>query len=116
MEKMTKRDYFNILRDRVADDAELVAFIDHELVLLEKKNTSRSNKPTARQSENAELAITVNNAMESGHAYTVSELAKSVPALSGMTPQRVTAIIRILLKAEEVTRSEVKGKVYFTKN
>ena len=32
--RTTKRDYFEMLRDRVSDDAELVAFIDHEIETL----------------------------------------------------------------------------------
>ena len=35
--KLTKRDYFAQLKEIVKDNAELVAFIDHELELLNKK-------------------------------------------------------------------------------
>ena len=47
--KMTKRDYFAILRESYPATAdnydEVVAFIDHELELLSKKNSSEK-KPT----------------------------------------------------------------------
>ena len=53
---MTKRENYTAIRAIVADNAELVAFIDHELELLDKKNSKRSDKPTAKQTANAELA------------------------------------------------------------
>ena len=36
--KMTKRDYFNMIKAAMADNADVVAFVDHELELLDKKN------------------------------------------------------------------------------
>ena len=44
----TKREYFTELKGIVANDSELVAFIDHELELLDKKNSAPKN-PTAKQ-------------------------------------------------------------------
>ena len=41
---MTKREMFAEIRNIVADNAEMVAFIDHEIELLERK----SNSPRSR--------------------------------------------------------------------
>ena len=37
---MTKREMFAEIRNIVADNAEMVAFIDHEIELLERKSNS----------------------------------------------------------------------------
>ncbi len=54
MTKMTKREMFEQIRTHLTDEAE-IAFIDHELELLARKNERKSTKPTAKQIANAEL-------------------------------------------------------------
>lgn len=115
MEKLTKRDYFNILRARVADDSALVEFIDHELELLEKKNASRSTKPTAKQVANATIADAIYDAMQDGTSYTISDIKTLVPELAEANPQKVSAIVSKMRKEIRVSREMVKGKAYFTK-
>lgn len=115
MEKVTKREMYEQILTHLTDESE-IAFIKHEMELLAKKNARRSDKPTAKQIETVALAEKVLAYMKPETAYTVSELQKSVPALAGLTPQKVTGIMRVLLKAESVMRSENKGKAYFTKS
>ena len=113
MEKMTKLDYYNrILAYAHEEDKE---FLLHEMALVEKKNASRSNKPNAKQTANVALAETLCAEMESGKAYTISELKGLVSELAEANPQKMTALVRILIKNGSVTRSEEKGKAYFTK-
>lgn len=112
---MTKREYFMQIRSLVADNAELVAFIDHEISLLEKKNAKRSDKLTKKQADNALLIESIYAEMESGKGYTVSDLTESVPALSGLSVQKVSALITAMRKNLMVTRDVVKGKAYFYK-
>ncbi len=117
MEKMTKRDYFNALRTLAdaSDRSDLVEFIDHELALLAKKNSARSTKPTKTQVANAGYMENILSAMETGKAYTVSELVETVPELKGFSVNKVSALVRGLKLDGRVIRSEVKGKAYFTK-
>lgn len=115
MTKMTKRDYFNALRARVADDAELVAFIDHEIDLLNRKNERKSDKPTARQIANADLMVKIYDAMESGKAYLASDIKALVPELEDAKIQKVTHLITAMRNNVLVAREVIKGKAYFTK-
>lgn len=117
MEKMTKRDYFNALRALAvsADRADLTTFVDHELELLAKKNSARSTKPTKTQVANAGYMENILTAMETGKAYTVSEISALVPELAGFSINKVSALVRGLKLDGRVIRSEVKGKAYFTK-
>lgn len=118
MEKMTKRDYFNAIRAILAEDNKndsLVAFIDHEVELLNKKNATRSTKPTKTQVANANLADEIYNAMEDAKSYTVADVKALVPELEDANPQKVTALLTKLRKEIRVSREVVKGKAYFTK-
>lgn len=115
MEKMTKKDYFAQIRAIVAEHgtAEQVAFIDHEVDLLGKKNAKRSNAPTKAQKENASYGDLVLNVMENDTKYTVTEIQGMVAELKDLSNQRATAIMRALVKAGSVVRVEEKGKAYF---
>lgn len=115
MEKMTKRDYFNAIRALVADNAELVAFVDHELELLDRKNERRSTAPTAKQIANATLIETLYSAMEDGKAYTIEDIRALSPDLADAKPQKITALVTKMRNSVLVSRDVVKGKAYFTK-
>ena len=113
MEKFTKMDYFNRILAYAHEEDK--PFLLHEMELLEKKNASRSNKPTAKQVANAELANEVYEAMEDGRSYTVAEIKAAVSALADANPQKVTAILTRMRGELRVSREEIKGKAYFTK-
>lgn len=121
--KLTKRDHFNALLSitKVAENPVLVAFIEHELELLDKKNAA-DRKPTAVQVANEGLREAILDFMEEGKGYTVSDLIKQVPACADLSQSKVSAILRPLLlvtaKGEAnpdgvLERYEEKGKAYF---
>ena len=113
MEKLTKMDYFNrILAYAHEEDKD---FLRHEMVLLEKKNASRSTKPTAKQVANATIADSIYDAMQDGQSYTIAEIKALVPELAEANPQKVSAIVTKMRKEIRVSREMVKGKAYFTK-
>ena len=114
-EKLTKRDYFLRLRDRVSDDSELVEFINHELDLLARKNVRKTDKPSAKQVQNATMADLIYDTMQEGTRYTVSEIHKMIPAFSEFSGNKVSALVRSLKLDGRVIRTEEKGKAYFTK-
>ena len=49
--KKTKREFYGELRELVGGNAELVAFIDHELELLDKKSSSKTPTKTQQQKQ-----------------------------------------------------------------
>lgn len=113
--KLTKRDHFNTLLtiSAVAENAVLVDFINHELELLDKKN-SAERKPTAKQNENAVLKAAIADEMESGVSYTISDMLKSLPSCADLTNQRVSAVVRQMVAEGTVVRTEEKRKAYFS--
>ena len=113
MEKLTKRDYFNRILAYAHDEDK--PFILHELELLEKKNASRSAKPTKNQVANASLIEEIYARMEDGKAYTCAEIGALVPALADAKIQKVSALVSRMRENLLVSREVVKGKAYFTK-
>ena len=113
--KLTKAQKFAMLRaiPAVADNAMLVEFIDHEVELLTKKN-SAEKKPTAQQVANAGIATAIVEGMEPNRLYTVTEVIKSIPQCADLTNQRVSALLRQLVEAGKVKRTEDKRKAYFS--
>ncbi len=115
MTKITKRDRYLELRALASNRPDLVEFIDHELELLEKKNASRSLKPTAKQVANADLTDAIYNAMEDGVAYRIIDIKGLIPSLADATPQKVSALITKLRNEVRVSRELIKGTAWFTK-
>lgn len=108
--KLTKKEMFAKLKGLVGDNADMVAFIDHEIELLDKKNGSRSM--TANQKANENIKVEVLNAMEMGKSYTIGELMKLVSVESN---QKLSALVTQLKNDKLVERVEIKGRAYFSK-
>lgn len=116
--KMTKKDYFNALLNikEVGTNEKLVAFIDHELELLEKKSNSAKNdekKPTAKQVENEKIKEIIISYMEENTLYSISDLQKNISECAELSNQKMSALLRLLIEDEIVERVIDKRKVYF---
>ena len=116
--KMTKATAWTIVKGIVENSghpqsAELVEKIENELVLLAKKN-SAEKKPTAQQTANVGISTAILAGMEHNRLYTVTEIIKEIPACSELTNQRVSALLRQLVEAGKVKRTEDKRKAYFS--
>lgn len=118
--RTTKREYYNILLgiEAVNSNPELVAFIENEISLLDKKsNSSSDKKPTARQSENAGLKEAILNYLRQNDPATITELMKNVPelaAIENLTNQRTSAIVRQMVEIDKtIERLVEKRTAYF---
>ena len=110
--KMTKREMFEQIKSHLTDPAE-VAFVEHELELLAKKN-SGEKKPTAQQVANESLKQTIIEVLtDNGGLMTVTDVQKSCEELSVLSNQRVSALLRQLKDDGKVERVEDKRKAYF---
>ena len=113
--KITKRDRFNALLSipAVQADPDMVAFIEHELELLAKKNSSEK-KPTAQQVANEAIKQAIVDGMERDHLYTITEIQKNVPECAELSNQKITALVRQLKEDGVVVKTEDKRKSYFS--
>lgn len=112
--KMTKREMFEMIKANHNLSADEIAFIDHELELLAKKN-STEKKPTAVQVANEGIKADILDGMEIGKKYTITDLMKEIPACAELSNQRVSALVRQLVTDGAVERTEEKRKAYFHK-
>lgn len=111
---MTKREMFAEIRNAVIDNAEMVAFIDHEIELLNRKSTS-PKKPTKTQVENDTFkAVIVDYLTEVDASKTIKELQTEVAELNGLTNQRITHMLTDLVKAGTLTKEYVKKTPYYS--
>ena len=113
--KITKRDRFNALLNipAVQADQGLVDFINHELELLTKKNSSEK-KPTAQQVANEAIKQAIMDGMERDHFYTITDIQKNVPACADLSNQKISALVRQLKEDGLVVKTEDKRKSYFS--
>ena len=111
--KMTKAQMFAQIKANHNLSADEIAFIDHELELLAKKN-SAEKKPTAQQVANGNIAeaIVAHLSAEPNRLFTITEIIKEVPACAELTNQRVSAIVRGLI-GSSIERVEEKRKAFF---
>ena len=110
---MTKKEMFTEIRNIVADNAEMVAFIDHEIELLDRKSNS-PKKPTKTQVENdAYKAEIVAYLTEADAPKTIKELQAEIVSLNGLTNQRITHMLTDLVKAETLTKEYVRKTPYY---
>lgn len=113
--KMTKKDRFNQLLEieSVAQNEDLVAFIEHEIELLTKKSTGSG--ATKTQKENAVIMETLRNELANlGKAVTVSEFQKESEYAGQFSNQKLSALLKLMVeKSGTVEKAVVKGKSYF---
>ena len=113
MEKITKRDYFKMIREVVENRPELVEFIDHELELLDKKASKSSQTKVQKENEGIKVAI-VEALAKAGNPVTVTELQKD-EKMAEFSNQKLSALLKQLVATGEVVKVIEKGKSYFSK-
>ena len=109
---MTKRENYAELRTLALAGAraDLVAFIDHEVELLDKKNKA-PKKATRTQIENEAIKDRIldllNGSVEPLTASTIGEVL-------GISVNKASALLKQLIEDNSVTRTVVKRKAYFS--
>lgn len=116
--KVTKRERFAQLMEivnasQVENSAELVAFIEHEVELLDKKN-SRSGKPTKVQLANESIKEQIVSALERiGKPVTVTQLLAE-DEFTDLSNQKMSALLKQLREGGTVVRTVEKKVAYYS--
>lgn len=111
---MTKREMFTEIRKIVADNAEMVAFIDHEIELLDRKSSS-PKKPTKTQIENDAYKAEIIAYLTGAEApQNIKTIQAEIPSIGGLTNQRITHMLTDLVKAGTLTKEYVKKTPYYS--
>lgn len=118
--KMTKKEMFVQILNNYDLKADEIDFINHEIELLEKRNSKGGDKkPTAKQLENADLKTVILDFLADNpdDKFTITDMWKKIPVLANnteMSNQRISAIVNQLKKENLVVRVEDKRKAYFS--
>lgn len=111
---MTKREMYNAILTVVADNADMVAFINHEIELLDRKANSL-RKPTATQIANDGFKAEIVAYLATADApKSIKELQTEIPSLAELTNQRITHMLTDLVKANTLTKEHVKKTPYYS--
>ena len=119
--KITKKEMFTMIANAIDTyisecgeengfNADMVAFIDREIELLNKKSDSK--KPTKTQIENESIKEVILEVLAEMGAVSATMIATD-PRV-GVSNQKVTALLRQLKDEGKVVRSEDKGKALFS--
>lgn len=110
--KITKKDRYNeiLAIAEVAQNPDLVAFIEHEIELLTAKNATKGQTKTQKENE-AIKATLLEELRKVGKAVTISELQAESEIADSYSNQKISALFR---QMPEVQKATVKGKTYFS--
>lgn len=122
MEKrLTKKDYFEMIKGVCADRADIVDFCNHEIELLSRKNSKSG--ATKTQKENEIVAnVLVEELAKIGKPITItdlmntSEIVKNYTLENGnnLTNQKISAIFKQLVESQRIVKVVDKKKSYFS--
>ena len=115
--KITVRSQFEAVKAVLLaqGETELAEFIDGRIAQTVKKN-STERKPTAKQIENEGYKADILAWMDSGVTYAAGDVLKGVPSVvaSGMSINRVSALLTQLCEAGAIVKTVDKRKNYYT--
>ena len=113
MEKMTKREMFEMIKGVCANDTRIVEFCEHEIELLNRKSSKSTQTKTQIENENIKIDI-VNALNEIGRPVTITELQESNAEMSNYSNQKLSALLKQLVESNQVVKTVEKKKSYFT--
>lgn len=115
--KVTVRSQFEAVKAVLLaqGETELAEFIDGRIAQTVKKN-STERKPTAKQIENEGYKADILAWMDGGVTYAAGDVLKGVPSVvaSGMSINRVSALLTQLCEAGAIVKTVDKRKNYYT--
>lgn len=122
MEKrLTKKDYFEIIKGVCADRTDIVDFCNHEIELLSRKNSKSG--ATKTQKENEIVAnMLVEELAKVGKPITITDLMNTSEIVKGytlengnnLTNQKISAIFKQLVESNRIVKVTDKKKSYFS--
>ena len=122
MEKrLTKKDYFEIIKGICADRTDIVDFCNHEIELLSRKNSKSG--ATKTQKENEIVAnMLVEELAKVGKPITITDLMNTSDIVknytlengNNLTNQKISAIFKQLVESQKIVKVVDKKKSYFS--
>lgn len=122
MEKrLTKKDYFEMIKGVCADRTDIIDFCNHEIELLTRKNSKNGATKTQKENEIvAEMLIKelakINKPVTITDLMNTSEIVKNYTLENGnkLTNQKISAIFKQLVENNKIVKVTDKKKSYFS--
>ena len=117
--KLTNKTALQTILDSTFDFTS-VDFTDSEIrekladMLTTLENRKATAKPTKNQVENETFKSEISNLLSDGKARTVSEIIQEIFPDKELSNQRVSAILRLMIIANQVKKEYEKGKAMFS--
>lgn len=122
MEKrLTKKDYFEMIKGVCADRTDIIDFCNHEIELLSRKNSKSG--ATKTQKENEIVAnMLVEELAKVGKPITITDLMNTSATIkdytlengNNLTNQKISAIFKQLVESQKIVKVVDKKKSYFS--
>ena len=119
--KLTKKDYFEMIKGVCADRTDIVDFCNHEIELLSRKNSKSG--ATKTQKENEIVAnMLVEELAKIGKPITITDLMNTSATIkdytlengNNLTNQKISAIFKQLVESQKIVKVVDKKKSYFS--
>ena len=119
--KVTKREYFEMIKGICGDNQDIVNFCNHEIELLERKNSKSGTTKT--QTENIKVAEMLIQELEKiGKPVTITDLMNTSNIVkeyklengNSLSNQKISAILKQQVDAGKVVRVTDKKKSLFS--
>ena len=119
--KLTKKDYFEMIKDVCADRTDIIDFCNHEIELLTRKNSKGGATKTQKENEIvAEMLIKelakINKPVTITDLMNTSEIVKNYTLENGnpLSNQKISAIFKQLVENKKIVKVTDKKKSYFS--
>lgn len=122
MEKrLTKKDYFEMIKGVCSDRQDIIDFCNHEIELLSRKNSKSG--ATKTQKENEIVAnMLVEELAKIGKPITITDLMNTSETVknytlengNNLTNQKISAIFKQLVESQRIVKVTDKKKSYFS--
>ncbi len=110
-------DMISIPKDLVTENMEnyifvedVIKFLNHEMELVSRKRSNGNSKPTAKQAEQDAMREKILAFLRENGTSTATDIQNAL----SISNQRVNGLMRPLVKAGEIIRTEDKKKAYFS--
>ena len=119
--KLTKKDYFEMIKGVCADRTDIIDFCNHEIELLTRKNSKNGATKTQKENEIvAEMLMKelakINKPVTITDLMNTSEIVKNYTLENGnkLTNQKISAIFKQLVENKKIVKVTDKKKSYFS--
>ena len=117
VEKMTKKQKFEMLKALVKDNAMLVEFIDHEIELLDKKKSNGNAKANEKMEQSVETVfkalVIVGRPVSASELIAETDLSALANESGVVSTQKVSAMLKKLVDCGRVEKFTDKKKTLF---